>query len=199
MKHKRLFPVLFVLVALAQLFLPYKLIRTQAEETLKGNTFNFRIRHIRPDAFERGNTRSSIQGKYVWLQFEQNRFKPSDMEEWRSNRPVYVTFEKDSLGFAKIRSVLRSKPHDTGNYVKARAWTDTRDSTALILMYPFRNYYLADKNTEDIDLELTKKLKDTLTTNYLVVKIRDNQYLASDLVIDSLSFRDFVKKIREPR
>jgi hypothetical protein len=199
MKHKKLILGLFVLVAIAQLYLPYNLISKQSEETMAGNTFHFRIRHIRPESLERGNMGTSIQGKYIWLQFEENRFKPADRKEWEKNGPAWVTLATDSLGFAEIESVSRTKPSGTPDYVKARTWIDFRDSSYMVLMYPFRNYYIADDNTDDIKTALTRTFKDTLSTNYLSVKISNGQYISDDLVIDSLSFKDFVNKTREKK
>lgn len=201
MKHKKLFLGLFVLLALAQLFLPFNMIQKQTKVTMEGATFKFRIRHLHKEAFERRNTGASIQGKYLWLPLEEALYKPGDMNDREDNQhgPAYVTFFTDSLGFAKVQSLSWQRPSGTRNYVEAIARTDMIDTTSLIIMYPFRKYYIADKNTEDINEGLNKKLKDTLTTNYLVVKIRDGKYLTSDLVIDGLSFKDFVSKIREKK
>lgn len=196
MKHKKLIMGLFILVALTQLFLPFNNIRTQKSAILSGQEFKFRLSHNKSGFSRRMNTGSSIQGKYIWLQFEENKYAVTNPKEWKFNQVVNVTFATDSLGFAKISTVSGSKPAAGTNYIKARAFMNFRDSTSLQLQYPFNNYYIEDKDTRDINEAIGKKLNDSLTNNYLVVKIHDDHFLASDLVIDNLSFKEFVRKVR---
>ena len=199
MKHKKLMLGLFVLVAITQLFLPFNMIRTQSTDVQTGTEFKFKLRHNKPGAFNRGNTGASLEGKYIWMQFEENKYRVTDTKEWKFNQVVHVTFTTDSLGFARIQSVSKSRPAAGINYVKARAFRNDRDTCLFFLQYPFNNYYIEDKDTRDIDDAFTKKMNDTLATNYLQVKIKENHFFVSDLVIDSLSFREFVKKVRKEK
>jgi len=196
MKHKKLMLGLLVLVALTQMFLPFNMIRTQSADVQTGPEFKFKIRHNKPGAFNRRNTGATLEGKYIWMQFEENKYRVADKNEWEFNQVVHVTFTTDSLGFAGIQSVSKSRPADGINYVKARAFRNDRDSCLFFLQYPFNQYYIEDKDTRDIDEAFTKKMNDSLTTNYLLVKIKENHFLVSDLVIDNLSFKEFVKKVR---
>ena len=199
MKHKTLLLSAFVLVALAQLFVPYQMISKEADYASSGREFQFRIRHNRPDGFRGGYSGSSVQGKYIWLQFEQDQFKIANGKGWEPGQIVYVSFSSDSLGNAKILAVSKTKPVATGDWVKARAFMNNRDTRLLHLNYPFNNFYIEDKDTRDIDSAFTKKMNDSLSAICLKVSIRENQFLVNDLVVDSLSFKDFVKKIREKK
>jgi hypothetical protein len=196
MKHKKLILGLFVLVALTQLFLPFNMISNQATDVLTGTGFKFKLRHNKPGSFNSMNMGSSLEGKYIWMQFDENKYRATDNKGWKFNQVVHVTFTTDSLGFARIQSVSKSRPAPGTNHIKARAFRNDRDSSLFSLHYPFNNYYIEDKDTRDINDAITKKMNDTLTTNYLVVKIKENNFFVSDLVIDGLSFKDFVKRVR---
>jgi hypothetical protein len=199
MKHKTLILSAFVLVALAQLFVPYQMISKEAGYASSGREFQFRIRHNRPDDFRRGNTGSSIQGKYIWFQLEQDKWKVTDKKAWDAGQTVYVSFTSDNLGYAMPLEVTKTKPVSTDSWVKAGAYLNRKDSSTLHLIYPFNNYYLEDNTTKEIESALTRKLNDSLSTFCLKVSIRENQFMVNDLVVDSLSFKDFVKKIREKK
>lgn len=206
MKLKTWLIVAFALVALAQLFVPYKMISSQAEIAQTGNEFKFKIRHNRWGA--------TIRGNFILLQFEADKFKIKDKKEWENNQSVYVTFDKDSLGFARVHTVTKEKPLDSKDWVKARAFLNIRDSTNnkrararslinyidysyLQLNYPFSKYYVEDTNTIGVERTLSEKMGDSLCNFTLDVKIREDQFLAGDLKLDSVSFRDFVKGLKK--
>ncbi len=199
MNRKSLLLIAFICVAAIQLFVPIQMISKQADFAVSGQEFQFKIRHNRPNAFRGMNTGATIQGKFIWVQFEQDQLKVEDKKAWDAGQVVYVSFASDSLGYAKILSVTKTKPFDKKSWVKARAFVNRKDSSTVHLNYPFNNYYIEDSSTKDIDSVLTRKLDDSLSTISLKVSIRENQFLVKDLVVDSLSFRDFVKKIRNKK
>jgi hypothetical protein len=198
MKHKALLLSAYVLVALAQLFVPYQMISKEADYALSGREFQFRIRHNRTDGYRGGYSGSTVQGKFIWLQFEENQFRVSDRKEWELGQTVYVTFTTDSMGYAAVRDVTKTRPA-TSDWVKAKAFMNNRDTTILSLVYPFNNYYIEDKDTRDIDTAFTRKMNDPVSSICLKVNIKENQFIVNDLMVDSLTFKEFVKKIREKK
>jgi hypothetical protein len=198
MNHKRLLLTALILVVMAQLFVPFQMISKQADYASSGTEFQFRIRHNRPNGYMGGFSGSSMQGKYIWLPLEQDRFKVAGKKDWNYVQAVFVSFTKDSLGNAKILSVGKTKPSGS-DWIKAKSFLTDRDSTVLHLSYPFSNYFIADKDTRDIDSAYTKKMNDSLSAISLKVKIKDNQFIVNDLMVDSLTFKEFVKKIRDKR
>lgn len=200
MNRKILLLTVFILVAVAQLLVPKNMISNLAGFAKTGTEFKFKIRHQRSDGSTRGNTGTSMQGRFIWLQFEENRYKGVDSRILDLSRPVYVVFSSDSLGFAKVQSVMQNKPQTGSDWLKVRAFKNFReaDSSSLIINFPFNNYYIEDKDIKDTELGLTRKLKDPQSLIYLKVNIKENQYLVNDLVIDGLSFKDFAKNNGEP-
>lgn len=204
MKHKNLLIAAFALVALAQLLVPYRMISHQANFALSGNEFKFKVRH--------NSTGYSIRGNYLWLRFDADKFKVYDRKEWENSQRVFVTFNKDSLGFAQIQTVSKEKPADSKSWVKARAFLQFKDSIGndslkvrppvhykdscfLQLTYPFSNYYIGDTEAGEEGKEFLDKMNNSGSCITLQVYIRENQFLAGELMVDSVSFREFVKGI----
>ncbi len=188
MKPKTLFITAFVLVALAQLFVPYQMISKQAGIASTGSEFKFKTAFT-VDA-ENNHSGSSLRGKYIWLKFEEDHLKVTDHYDWEGNQSAYVLFTKDSEGFAKIKSVTKIKPANSNDWVRARVWINRKDSTSIQLSYPFNSYYIEDKNPKDVDSIIKKDLNDSLKINYLTIKIKDNQFLVGDLLINGASFKN---------
>ena len=188
MNAKKLIYPTFVLVVIAQLFVPCLMISSKADIALKGKEFRFKIVN--------NHAGTSIHGNYLWFRFVADKYKVADKKEWERSKTVYVRFGTDTLGFAKIQSVSKLQPADSFDWVKARAFLNFKDSTALQLLYPFNNYYLENANLKEIEEMATQKLNDSTRVISLKVRIRENQFIVSDLMVDGASFKDFVKQLR---
>ena len=105
MKPKNLLFSAFILVAMAQLFVPWQMIRTRPNFIDPGAEFKFKIDSKLRDG--NSHTGASIRGKFIWLELEQSNMKIADKKEFEQNEGVFVVFTRDSLGFAKIESVTK--------------------------------------------------------------------------------------------
>jgi hypothetical protein len=83
--------------------------------------------------------------------------------------------------------------------VKARVFINNRDTNLLHLNYNFNIYDIEDKDISAVDSAFTRKMNDSASTICLKIKVKENQFSVNDLVVDSLSFKDFVKGIIEKR
>lgn len=187
MKRNNLLFVAFAVVAMAQLFVPGWMISTMADIAQTGKVFNFKISHNRAGA--------SLQGNYIWLSFEANKFKV-DKSDWDNNQSVYVIFDSDNQGYARVKSVTKEKPAGTNDWVKAMAYLNRKDSSFLRLTYPFSNYYVPNANTREAEKAFNKAMDDSLKTITLKINIRENQFLAGDLMVDSVKVSEFLKGIK---
>ena len=185
MKPNKLVFVAFAVVAMAQLFVPGWMISTMADIAKTGNEFVFKVRHNRAGA--------SLNGNYVWLSFEANKFKVADKKAWDNNQGVFVIFAKDSSGFARVQSVTKEKPVTSKDWVKARAFLNNKDSSFLRLNYPFSNYYVPDVSTREAERIFNETINDSTRTITLKINIRENQFLAGELMVDSMKYSEFVK------
>ena len=197
MKTKKLIFGAFIIVAIAQLFVPWQMISQQPKLAETGVEFKFKI-----DSKAKSDnnwTGASIRGKYIWLKFEEGQIKIANKKEWEQIQSAYVIFTKDSLGFAKIETVTKTRPPNSIEWVRARTWVHWKDTTSLHLEYPFNMYYFKDTNPRDVEAILKKGLNDSLKVNYLDIKIRENQFFVNDLNIDGISFKEMMDKVKKPK
>jgi len=190
MKTSRLIISTFILVALAQLFVPLLMIRKQAGFAETGTEFKFKTdNRFNPDFNGIG---SDITGKFIWLKFREDHIKIADKKDWEKVRNAYAIFTTDSDGFAKIKSVVTLKPLDTPDWVRARVSVNWKDSTRLQLFFPFNNYYIQDIQIRKVESVIKNRLCDTLKTNYLKIRLKENQFTAGDLVLDGMPFKEII-------
>ena len=90
MKNKTTYIILFILVVIAQWFVPMQMITEQEDVIATGKTLKFKTAPIDPyDAF---------RGKYIFLNFENNRvLATAETRKLNFNDEIFVTF-KDSAG-----------------------------------------------------------------------------------------------------
>jgi len=191
MKTKKLIISAFIVIAIAQLFVPWQMISQQPKLAETGVEFKFKI-----DSKAKSDNNwagASIRGKYIWLKFEEDQMEIVNKKEWEQIQSAYVLFTKDSLGFAKIEAVTKTRPPNSIEWVKARTWVHWKDSTSLHLEYPFNMYYFKDANPKEVESIIKNGLNDSLKVNYLSVKIRENQFFVNDLIIDGISFKERIE------
>ena len=190
MKTKTLLLSAFILVALVQLFVPIQMISSQAGYANKGTEFKFKTANrYNPDFI---GISSDLSGKFIPLWFKENHVKITDKQYWEKIHNAYVIFTTDSNGFAKIRSVTTMKPVDTNDWVWTNVWVNRKDSTKLQISYPFSNYYFRDIENKKVESVIKNGLCDTLKTNFLKIKIKENQFVIGDLIIDNVSFKEMI-------
>ncbi len=190
MKTKTLLLSAFILVALVQLYVPIQMISSQAGYANTGTEFKFRTANkFNPDFNGIG---SDLSGKFILLWVKENHVAITDKQYWEKIHHAYVIFTTDSAGFAKVRSVTTMKPVDTYDWVWTNVWVNRKDSTRLQIAYPFQNYYIRDTENKKVESVIKNGLCDTLKTNYLKIKIKENQFVVGDLMIDGVPFKEMI-------
>ena len=190
MKSKTLLLTAFILVAVAQLFVPYQMIRKEAGIAETGIEFKFKTENrVNPNFNAIG---SDLSGKFIWLKFREDHIKIADKKDWENIRNAYIELTMDSAGFAKIKSVAIIRPNNN-DWIRASVNVDRKDSTRLQISYPFNHFYIRDTQNDMIESAVKNGLCDTLKTNFLRIKIKQNQFVVGDLMIDSVSFKEMIK------
>ena len=85
--------LLFALVAIAQAFVPLKMIYDSEKIQHEGTVYKFRTQPIDPT--------DPFRGKYITLKFDAEEL-PTNDTTWVSREQVFVYIENDSAGFAKV-------------------------------------------------------------------------------------------------
>ena len=187
MNSKKLILAAFILLALVQLYVPAKMILEREKILEKGVEFKFKTAPIDPN--------DPFRGKYINLQYENNVIEIQNEDEWFSGEDIYVILAKDNNGFAKIKSVSKTKPSNEISFAKAKVnFISTDDSQKLIVEYPFDRYYMEESKAVEAENVYRNSLTDTSQNVYALVKIKDGEAVLKDVLINDVSIRDILIK-----
>jgi len=204
MKTKNLIILIiaFVIVVIAQLLVPAKMIFDREDILRSGNEYKFKCAPIDPSDPFRGN--------YIALNFKENVYKfpvmpdNSKNNDWTGNEKIFVNIEKDKDGFVKINSVSKTRPSesntnnsDNTDYVKAKvSYYSTYGADSVIhklfINYPFDRFYMEESKAKDADILFSKAFSDTNQVAYALVNIKDGEAIVKDVMIDGVSLKDIV-------
>ena len=181
---KYAFP-LFLLVALAQLYVPAKMVWEKETLWAAGKEYKFKVAPVDPN--------DPFRGKYITLAYEANRYETTDTKEWKRGTTVYVSLLKDSEGFAAIKEVFRYPPTEELDFVEANLQRWTSNPTILFIDYPFNRFYMEESKAYDAEIAYRKMLRDSTQTAYALVNVKQGKALLKDVLIDGTPIQEVVE------
>lgn len=186
MNSRKLIFAVFVLVALAQLFVPAKMILDREKVLDNGKEYRFKTAPIDPyDIF---------RGKYIVLSYEDNVFKIQDEKGWINGEKVFLILKTDKDGFAEIQAVLKDKPAGSKDFLKASVNYVSNDGSGnLVIEYPFDRFYMEESKALPAEKAYLESLRDSSRVTYAQVKILNGESVLKDVLIDGIPLRDLVK------
>jgi uncharacterized membrane-anchored protein len=187
MDNKKIFLALFILVVLAQLFVPAKMILDRESVLSNGKEFKFKTEPIDPT--------DPFRGKYITLSYEDNTFEIQDESDFTYNEVIYVTIITNSEGYAVISSVSKTEPDDTHDYFKAKV-DFINDTGRLSVDFPFDRYYMEESKAYEAELVYRESQIDSNQVAYALVHVKDGQAVLKNVMIDGISIKDIVKSQR---
>lgn len=186
MQNRWLIISLFVIVALVQLYVPFKMI-SDREDTLEfGKEFRFETQPIDPN--------DPLRGKYIVLYYKNDTYEVENGQDWDYNQAVWVALEEDERGFAKIKNILTERPEDTQDYVKASIGYN--NGNVLNIDYPFNRFYMDEFKAPDAEKAYRESRADSTSTAYSVVKVRDGEAVLLDVMIDGVSIKEIAGQMQ---
>lgn len=190
MNNRKLILAAFILVALAQLYVPAKMILDRESVLANGIDFKFKTAPIDPN--------DPFRGKYISLQYESNVIEIQNEEDWRGGEDIYVILANDSNGFAKIESLSKTKPSDEVSFVKAKvSYVSDNGSQQLTVSYPFDRFYMEESKALEAEQVYRESVPDTNQVAYALVKIKGGEAVLKDVLINDVSIRDVVNRERK--
>lgn len=187
MNSKNLSLVVFILVALAQLYIPARMILNQEEVLNSGTDYKFRTAPIDPT--------DPLRGKYITLNFENNTINIQNQDDWLTGETVYVLLKKDSNGFAVIQSVSKTKIESTKEYLKTKV--SGVNQNELVVKYPFDRYYMEESKAADAESLYRESQVDTNQVTYALVSIKEGEAVLKDVFINDIPIREHVIRARK--
>lgn len=179
-------PVLALLVVLAvvQISVPAAMIWSRERILAEGDVLKLRTAPVDPyDAF---------RGRYVALDFEQGEFEAAAETELDPGQEVFVVFDEDGEGFARIRE-LRSQRPTEGLYVKATVWWVTPEG-AVRLSYPFARFYMEEDLAPAAERAYLEHSRQGAVDAYVLLRVRRGVAVIEDLYVADLPIVEYLER-----
>ena len=177
--------IIFIIVALAQLFIPSQMILDQERVLDVGTAYKFRTQPIDPaDPF---------RGKYITLNYDIDTFKTKD-SIWSRGEDVFVYLRKDSLGFAEVKAVSKIKLESTNDYITAKVSYYNTYNKELLMNFNFNRYYMNEAKAYDAEVAHREAQRDSLPNNtYALVYIMDGNSVLDNVFINDIPISNYVE------
>jgi len=183
MKNNKRLLLLFIIVALIQLAIPFKMILNEEMVITEGTPYKFKVAPVDPN--------DPFRGKYIALRFQETTYTVNNEEDWERNQTIYVVLTTDANGFMKIKKILAEKPNHTPDYIKADI--SYISNNKLHLKYPFDRYYMEESKAYEAEQYYNESLRDTMPhETYALVYVKDAKAVLQDVLIDDVSIKDIV-------
>ena len=192
MDRKKVILYAFALLVFAQLFVPAKMIIDKELVLGSGTSFKFKVRPVDPN--------DPFRGKYITLNYVDQRIDVPTEPEWLRKETVYILYEKDSLGYAKVTHVSKEKPTESSDYLKTKVTHVTlyQDKQVLNIEFPFKRFYMEESKAGEAERiywhSLWKTRGSENPPTYAVLSIKNGKGVLKDVMIHGTSAKDVVKK-----
>lgn len=185
MMNKKILLPLFVLLVMAQFYVPAKMILDRNDVLNTGIAFKFKTAPVDPyDPF---------RGKYITLRFTENSVSIENPDDWKRHEEVYVLLENDEEGFAQFKAASKVKP-EHNDFLKTTVRSVRYNSKTLIINCPFDRYYMEESKALDAEKIYWNTRVDTAQAAYAVVYIKDGESVLNDVMVNGKSIREIVKE-----
>lgn len=176
--------VLFVIVALVQIFVPAQMVMESEETMVLGTTYRFKTRPIDPT--------DPYRGKYITLDFEMSSFQTKDSTYTRGDN-IYVYLQNNDDNFAKVDTISKKPLNNEKDYVVAKV---TASYVGIVrFQLPFNKFYMEETKAYDAELAYKKAIRDSLPNNvYALVYVKGDNAVLKDVLINEVSIQEYVDK-----
>jgi uncharacterized membrane-anchored protein len=184
MNPEKLPLLLFLLLAVVQLFVPANMVFQQEQVLESGTEYRFKTRPIDPvDPF---------RGRYITLDFEANRFSVDTTFREMSGKDIWVFIEKDAQGYARVSDVWKTRPENTNDsFIKAQVRSYIGgQQPEIFLQYPFQRFYMEETKAPEAEKAYWEAMRDSSQTAYALVRVKDGNASLVDVVVDGVSVKE---------
>ena len=193
--RKNLRIILFLLVAVIQLFIPAQMILSKQLAMNIGQEFKFRV--------EARDPYDPFRGRYLRINVEEEAIPVDDKYDYIGGQRVFVLIDKDTEGFARIAGVSPIAPSE-GVYIKTKVNyvehrfnnenSSTSDQRVIHVVFPFDRYYMPETQAPLAEKVYNEKIRDTNAKVYVTVRILNGDAVLDRLFIDDETIEEFIKK-----
>ncbi|MBT1710865.1 GDYXXLXY domain-containing protein [Fulvivirgaceae bacterium PWU5] len=184
--QKTLIIVAFVVMCLAQWFIPFKTILDQEAILSEGRLFKLQTAPIDPS--------DPFRGKYITLNFSENQVTVNDYQEWVGHEYMYITLA-DSAGYGRIsRASLYEQEGD--DYIKVRiSYVDSGTPATVMFEYPFERFYLEESKASEAERLYWESRSDSTQQVYAMIRVRNGQAALENVMVNDRPIADIVREM----
>jgi uncharacterized membrane-anchored protein len=185
---KYVIAILFVVMVVAQWFVPLSMMMGQENIMAEGRVFKFKTAPVDPS--------DPFRGKYITLQFEATVFPVDSSLHLDRNEKIYVTITEDGSGFAAIQSVSPDAPSNTADFIEAKTSFMMND-TLVNIRYPFDRFYLEESKASEAEKAYWEAGRDSTQIAYALVAVSNGKTALKDVIVNDKSVTDLVRKMNK--
>jgi uncharacterized membrane-anchored protein len=187
MKSKTWILLAFVIVAVAQLGVPAKMIWDREDILKTGTAFKFKTAPIDPS--------DPFRGKYVALGFEETTISIPNEKDWSIGEAVFVSIVIGEDGFAQAREASKEPPPGKTTYLKTTVDYISYDSSnQMDVNYPFDRYYMEESKAYGAEQTYRESTWDSTAVTYALVHIKNGEAVLKDVMINGESIKEIVAR-----
>jgi len=176
--------VLFLLMVLAQWFIPLKMLNDQKKIKTEGIEFHFLTRPIDPI--------DPLRGKYINLEFVLNQFEADYINESFEGR-AFAEIVKDDEGFASIKKISKEALHEK-NVIEI--FINNVNKKVAYFELPFNKYFLNENIAQDAEDNYEKLRTNRKIKCYAKVFINNGGHALTDVFVEDRSLIELTKNIK---
>lgn len=181
--------IIFIIVALVQLFVPAQMIFSKEEVLSTGTIYKFKTEPVDPN--------DPFRGKYITLRYAIRSCSTKDTV-WERRTPIYIALTTDSLGFATVKEVSKTPFDNATDYVVGETYWYDKGTEKVSFDFPFDRFYMNEYKAKPAEDVYRKAQRDTLPNNtYALVAVKDGEAVLKDVIINEKSIADYVEEVIE--
>lgn len=190
MNRKHIISIAFVLLILAQWYVPGKMIWENERAWLLGTTHHFKTAPVDPiDIF---------RGKYIDLSFEGIIVKVQNAGDWTEGEEVYGILSTDPDGYSYISSLVKNKPAKDVECLRLSIrYVPGSGRDEVHIDFPFNRFYMEESKALPAELSYRESSRDSTSTTYAVVSILDGEAVLKDVMIDGVPIKEVAETLLE--
>ncbi|MGB8194406.1 MAG: GDYXXLXY domain-containing protein [Chitinophagaceae bacterium] len=184
---KKIVLLIFVLMVLAQWFVPARMIWNREEVLQKGKAFRFQTQPVDPE--------DPFRGRYVQLSF---RADTAYAKDFQGGENAYAEIETDNAGYARIKQLHRNAPASV-DYVEVKVYYRIFNNEKevgegrVLVEYPFQQFFLDEYKAPEAENLYASFARDSAQKTYALVNIYKGKGVIKDLFINDKSIYSYFK------
>ncbi|WP_394759809.1 GDYXXLXY domain-containing protein [Flavobacterium sp.] len=187
MKNKKTILIIFLLVVIVQLFVPFQMIWKQEDTLNTGKIVKFQCEPIDPN--------DPFRGKYITLSFKEREITVQNSKDWNSNETIFAKIITSKEGFAKIKSISKTEPTDDSTYIKLKIdyVSNYNNENKIFLNLPFNRFYMNENKAENAEQVYAETIIDTTKIAYAEIAVKKGNTVIKDVLVDGVSVKNLAK------